>query len=283
MGKSSTVLHLDLRRKSFEVKVYADTFEYVGGLGLALKLMSDLKESNPVIFSVGPLNSSFPFVSKACCLFYDSTGLLVESYIGGALALTLSLTPFEALVVSGRASSPLLVSISEDKIEIVETGKTDTSSFVLPGRSSRIAFSQDSASVDDYFQAEGRLGSKFWENNLRALVVNASRSQKIGKPEEYSKLYQEILSRGRDLSVPYGNFPSCAGCPAGCSQSRQSSPDLSLTMPYCLVACQFAAKIFSSVPTVFSCLNSLGLDYSHEVLESLPVKINQMRVAYAHL
>ncbi len=135
MGKSSTVLHLDLRRKSSEVKVYADTFEYVGGLGLALKLMSDLKESNPVIFSVGPLNSSFPFVSKACCLFYDSAGLLVENYIGGTPGLILSLTPFDALAVSGKASSPLLVNVTEGKIEIIETGKTDVSSLALSGRS----------------------------------------------------------------------------------------------------------------------------------------------------
>jgi len=283
MGKSSTVLHLDLKRKAFEVKVYADTFEYIGGLGLALKLMSDLKESNPVIFSVGPLNSSFPFVSKICCLFYDSAGSLVESYIGGALGLTLSLTPFDALVVSGKAPTPTLVDITEGKIEMIESGRTEISSLGLSGRSSRIIFSQDRAEVDDYFQADPRLGSKFSEDNLRALVINAFRSQRIEKPGEYSKLYQEILSRGRDLSVPYSNSPSCAGCPAGCSQSRQSSPDLSLTLPYCLVACQFAAKIFGDVPTVFSCLNSLGLDYSHEVLEGLPAKINQMRIAYAHL
>ena len=50
-----------------------------------------------------------------------------------------------------------------------------------------------------------------------------------------------------------------------------------------VVACGFASNVFNSVPTVFSCLNSLGIDYSHETLEDVSVKINQMRTLYAHL
>lgn len=283
MGKSRTVLHLDLRRKATEIKVYADTFEYIGGLGLALKLMSTMKEQNPVIFSVGPLNNSFPFASKACCLFYDAKGQLVENYIGGALGLTLSLTTYDALVISGRSPEPTVLSLSESKVEMIGFGKTEISSLSLPGHSSCVIFSQGAALADDYFEVDPRLGARFWGGNLRALITNAYRSQKIEKPEEHTRLYHEILSRGRDLTVSYSNFPSCAGCPAGCAQSWQSSSDLSLTLPYCLVACGFAAKIFTSVPMVFSCLSSLGLGYSHEILEDISVKINQMRDIYAHV
>jgi hypothetical protein len=37
-----------------------------------------------------------------------------------------------------------------------------------------------------------------------------------------------------------------------------------------LVACHYADKIYSDIGVVFSCLNVLGYDYTHEDLENLP-------------
>lgn len=283
MSRNRTVLYLDLKKRTSQVKVHADTYEYIGGLGLSLKLLSLLKEENPVIFSIGPFNNSFPFVSKVCSIFYDMEGNLVESYAGGRLGLVLSLTSFEAVVVTGRSVNPVFINISSGKIEFVEGPGGALPSIELSNRSSFINFDGDQALIDRYFRLDPRLGKRLRGWGVERLTISADHSLKIEKRDEYSKLYREILTRGRELSVPYGNFFSCAGCPAGCSLSAQPEYDPSLTLSYCLVACGFAANIFNSVPTVFACFQSLGFDYPHEVLEEVSDKIKRMRSDYAHL
>lgn len=283
MSRNRTVLYLDLKKRTSQVKVHADTYEYVGGLGLSLKLLSQLKEENPVIFSIGPFNNSFPFASKVCSIFYDTQGNLVESYAGGRLGLVLSLTSFEAVVITGRSANPVFINISSGKIEFVENKSGDSPSIGLSNRSSFINFKGNQALVDHYFRLDPRLEERLRGQNVECLVVSADHSLKIEKKDEYSKLYQEILTRGRELSVPYDNFFSCAGCPAGCSLSAQPEYNSSLTLSYCLVACGFAENIFNNVPTVFACFQSLGFDYPHEVLEEISDKIKRMRIDYAHL
>ena len=39
---------------------------------------------------------------------------------------------------------------------------------------------------------------------------------------------------------------------------------------------QFAQAIYSDVNTVFSCLNVLGYDYTHEDIENAPLYISQV-------
>ena len=42
-----------------------------------------------------------------------------------------------------------------------------------------------------------------------------------------------------------------------------------------LVACQFADKIYTDIGVVFSCLNTLGYEYTHEDIENLPELIEE--------
>lgn len=283
MSRNRTILYLDLKKRTSQVKVHADTYEYIGGLGLSLKLLSLLREENPVIFSIGPFNNSFPFASKVCSIFYDTDGNLVESYAGGWFGLVLSLTSFEAVVITGRSISPVFINISSGKIEFVESRGGEFSPIGLSNRSSSINFDDEGASIDHYFRLDPRLGQRLRGQNVGCLTVSADRSLKIEKMDEYGKLYREILTRGRELSVPYDNFFSCAGCPAGCSLSAQPEYNPSLTLSYCLVACGFAEHIFNNVPTVFACFQSLGFDYTHEVLEEVSDRIIRMRSDYARL
>ena len=61
---SKKVLFIDLDRQSSEVKTFPDLNKYIGGVALGLRLHENYKERDPLIFSVGPLNGFFPFVSK---------------------------------------------------------------------------------------------------------------------------------------------------------------------------------------------------------------------------
>ena len=43
-----------------------------------------------------------------------------------------------------------------------------------------------------------------------------------------------------------------------------------------LCACSYSTKIYSDVGTVFSCLNILGYDYTHEDIENLPKMVDKV-------
>ena len=100
----------------------------------------------------------------------------------------------------------------------------------------------------------------------------------IYKPENFSsyeKLYYNILNKKSELRVEEGVYPSCSNCPMGCGKSRVGEIGGNVLI-HSLVACHFADKIYSDIGVVFSCLNLLGYDYTHEDLENLPKLIEDI-------
>ncbi len=55
----------------------------------------------------------------------------------------------------------------------------------------------------------------------------------------------------------------------GCGKSRVGEIGGNVLIDS-LVACQFADKIYTDIGIVFSCLNVLGYNHTHEDMENLP-------------
>ncbi|MEM3561410.1 MAG: aldehyde ferredoxin oxidoreductase N-terminal domain-containing protein, partial [Nitrososphaerota archaeon] len=73
MSNLKNVLSIDLTKKTYKIVEREDLFnEYIGGSGVAIKLLSEecpegidpYSPENPIIFAVGPLNGVFPLASK---------------------------------------------------------------------------------------------------------------------------------------------------------------------------------------------------------------------------
>ena len=77
------------------------------------------------------------------------------------------------------------------------------------------------------------------------------------------------------MLIKENTFPSCSLCPMGCKKSNEGEIGGNVLL-HSLVACEFAQNIYSDIGIVFSCLNVLGYDYTHEDIENLPKLIEKI-------
>lgn len=286
------VLIIDLAKKEYAVKSYDELYKYIGGVGLGLKLLSQYQTEDPIIYSVGPLNGFFPYASKTSVVL-RSDGVIEDLYLGGSLSFRLKFSGIDSVVIKGVSKEPVILDIRGDTVNILPAD-ADLQSLGLPGKRSVLAFgaSNDDASfslagklvsydksklyLDRYFTShEKLLERKFLEKNIMGIVFTGSVTFPIKDTEKYAEIFSALLMRSKEVSIAKSDAPSCSGCPLGCAQSREGEIGGNL-LAHCMVSCSFAQAIYSDVNTVFSCLNVLGYDYTHEDIENAPLYISQV-------
>jgi hypothetical protein len=263
------VLYVNLKQHSFEVKTYPDLHKYLGGLPLGLKLLEMNNAKSPLIFAVGPLNGLFPYVSKTCILETSPNSIGVEEYyLGGSLSSRIRFAGFDALVILGKSEEPVFLEINPTSVSF-HSSREDFVETALPGRSSRLSFDK-TLLLDGYFHTDSHMLAKtFAERNLGGVIVNATASFDMKTNSAYEKIYHALLKRKDRLRVTQGNNSSCITCPMGCEKSQIGETEGNVFV-HSLVACQYASDIYSDLGVVFSCLNALGYEYTHEELEKIP-------------
>lgn len=270
------VLYIDLSNHKYEVKSVAELSPYIGGVGVGLKLLLDNIDKDPVVFSVGPLNGMFPYVSKTSIVFY-SEGVVEDIYIGGSLSLRLKFSGIDSIVMYGRSKEPVILDIHNEEVSF-KPQDTEIRSLGLPGKRSIIRRATGKFLLDEYFLTpELFLEDKLKKKGLYGMVITGSRTTDLVNinKEKYEELYHKLLAEVNNMTVHKDTYPSCSGCPVGCSRSRVGEIGGNVLV-HSLVACTFAKNIYSNVGVLFSCLNVLGYDYTHEDIESLPALIENV-------
>ena len=121
------ILTIDLGNKEIKLTDREDLSEYLGGVGLAMRLFEEnvhydrepLDYEQPIIFAIGPLSTIFPVATKAVAVFPSPlTGELGESYAGMRLALAMRFAGYDAVLIKGKAVKPVYLSISNHQVEI---------------------------------------------------------------------------------------------------------------------------------------------------------------------
>lgn len=277
--RAKKVLIVDLNKKDSDVKSFPDLYEYVGGVGLGLKLLSMYSERDPVIFSVGPLNGYFPYASKTSVVL-RSNGVVEDIYLGGSLSFRIKFSGVDSIMFLGEAKEQTTLCLTDGAADFFENGK-DVNSLGLPGKRSTVIydqtlFSDPKVTLDGYFvPPENFLENKFVKKNIQGMVVTGTKTTKIDDLDKYNELYNKLLLRSQEMIVDKSDKPSCSGCPMSCSQSQIGEIGGNVLV-HSLCACSFSTKIYSDVGTVFSCLNVLGYDYSHEDIENLPKIVDKV-------
>lgn len=294
--KSKKVLFVDLAKRCAEAKSFPDLNSYVGGVGIGLKLWETYGDLDPVIFSVGPLNGFFPFASKTSVVL-DSDGVPEDLYIGGGLSFRIRFCDLDSIVIHGTSSHPVTLEIQNEEVKFHEV-TVQTAGLGLPGKRSVLKFggfgsagestiadaknnSTDDLILDGYFlPPEDFLKNAFRDKRLFGMVVTGLQTFTVDDFEKYQEIYTQILQRAHEVDVEQSTGdkprnPSCAGCPLGCPRSKVGELGGNV-MVHSLVACEYAQKIYSDVGIVFSCLNTLGYNYTHEDLENLPNLIERV-------
>jgi aldehyde:ferredoxin oxidoreductase len=267
-------LIIDLAKQTSEVKSFSDLNGYVGGIGIGLKLFETYKDTDPVVFSVGPLNGFFPFVSKTSVIISDN-GVIEDLYVGGNLSLRIKFSGIDSIVICNRSAENVILDITKTSVSFKQ-GNTDIISLGLPGKRTLINLSGKEFLVQDYFSTpENFLEKSLIQKNISGMCITGTEIYKPQNFSAYKKLYYDILNEKKELRVDEGVYPSCSNCPMGCGKSKVGEIGGNVLI-HSLVACHFADKIYSDIGVVFSCLNVLGYNYTHEDLENLPKLIEDI-------
>ena len=194
--------------------------QYVGGLGLAAKLMFDsyqlgwepLHESSPLIVAVGPLNATgLPGANRV--VFYGHsplTGLMAGTWMGGRFGNALAQTGTTAYVLVNRASEPSILLVEDEQIEVLprpdlwgltvsEARESLRANYPLhqvaligPAGENRVPIA---CIRGDEGHAAGRcgLGAVMGSKHIKALVVRGTTRPLVAHPEELAKLIRNAI------------------------------------------------------------------------------------------
>jgi len=224
------LLYVDLETKKIRIEKRTDLCDYLGGVGVATKLLEEnlkpeldvFDENQPVIFAIGAASTVFPVITKTVAMFRSPlTGELGESYAGGRLALTLFLAGYDAVVIQGKAEYPSYLTITRNNVEVKDAralwGMTSEEvgrvirerepgggkrSIIRIGPAGENLVRYASVCVDTY-RHFGRLGlgAVMGSKNLKAITVVGDRDLPVGNFKEYFKVYQEIYKRVTDTEI----------------------------------------------------------------------------------
>lgn len=210
-GYNGKIAFVDLSTEKIEIKDLTPEIAdaYIGGVGLSAKLTYDLlKEDdyetlkkdplagvNPLIFATGPLTgTATPSSSRySVCGISPLTGIWGESTSGGFFPVAFKRSGFDAIVITGEASTPKMLHVSEGNIQILSaedtwglnTRKTITKiKENLNDQNIRVAcigkagenLVKYACIINDEGRAAGRcgLGALMGKKNLKALSVKSS-------------------------------------------------------------------------------------------------------------
>ncbi|MEW6448721.1 MAG: aldehyde ferredoxin oxidoreductase N-terminal domain-containing protein [Bacillota bacterium] len=220
-GDFLRVLNIDLSAGTFCVTERPDLKPLLGGVGIAAKLMLEtaawdkapLDPEQPVIFAVGPLSGIFPLATKVAAVFRSPlTGEWGESYAGLRGALAMRFAGYDAVVIKGRAARPAYLRIDRNGVlfrdarglwglDVEETGRLLRE--FEPGRGHRSTWRIGPAGENlvylagvnvDTFRHFGRLGlgAVFGSKNLKAVVVDGTKTYPIRDPKAYNAAYEAV-------------------------------------------------------------------------------------------
>ncbi|OUO86165.1 aldehyde ferredoxin oxidoreductase [Gordonibacter sp. An230] len=129
-GWAGKILRVNLSTGSITTQPTDPYKEYIGGMGLANKIMYDevpagtdpLSPENKIVFAVGPLTASgVPLAGRTtiCSLStFSKDHLIVDAHCGGMLGAKIKLAGWDAIVLEGAADHPVYLNVKNDQVAI---------------------------------------------------------------------------------------------------------------------------------------------------------------------
>jgi len=227
MSYAGKILHIDLSTGKTETEPLKEDImkEYIGGIGLGMRLFLDnskpdtdaFSPENPLVFVTGPLSgtiapsagNSYAVVSKS-----PATEGIAESKAHGFFGAEVKRTGYDAIIFKGKAEKLVYVWIDDDSVQIINAehlkGKspyeTDTAIRQELGdhyiRVSAIGEAGEKLSrvaciINDEFRAIGRggMGAVMGSKNLKAVAVRGTNDIKVANLEGFTEFVKMIHER----------------------------------------------------------------------------------------
>jgi aldehyde:ferredoxin oxidoreductase len=241
-GYTGRILYVDLKGQEFRIESFDEVFakKYLGGNGFAAKILYDglrkgvdpFSPENLVVFAVGPVTDSpLPSTSRAYVATKSPlSGLFFDSTFGGRFAITQKRTGFEAIVISGKAASPVYLVIDEsgaqfkpaaslwgkltkEAFEAIQAAEGEPADVVAigPAGERRVRF----ACLVHYWRGRegvsgrGGVGAVLGSKNVKAVVVKGSIKTQMADSQALQDLIasrKEAMEKGtaglKNLGTP---------------------------------------------------------------------------------
>mgnify|MGYP002560857557 FL=1 len=129
-GWTCKILRVNLTDKTVSVSPTDPYKEYLGGMGIANKIMYDevpagtdpLSPENKIVFAVGPLTATgVPLAGRttiASLSTYTTDHQVVDAHTGGMIGAAIKKAGWDAIVIEGASDEPVYLKIDDDDIEI---------------------------------------------------------------------------------------------------------------------------------------------------------------------
>ena len=129
-GWTGKILRVNLTDKTVSVSPTDPYKEYLGGMGIANKVMYDevpagtdpLSPENKIVFAVGPLTATgVPLAGRttiASLSTYTTDHQVVDAHTGGMIGAAIKKAGWDAIVIEGASDEPVYLKIDDDNVEI---------------------------------------------------------------------------------------------------------------------------------------------------------------------
>ena len=228
-GFFQRILRVDLTNRTSREEALDESLlgRYLGGKGLATHLLlqnnpagvDPFAPQNHIVLALGPASDTPLYGSCRHGIFSKSplTGLYAESYSGGSLAIPMSRTGYDAVVIAGAADRPLWLEISdaavtfhdaadlwgrdtfETEAEIRKRAAAEKPGTMVigPAGENRVRIA---VVKNDGWRVAGRggLGAVFGSKNLKAIAFHGSRSRPVAQPAALKQHARDMLARLKD-------------------------------------------------------------------------------------
>jgi aldehyde:ferredoxin oxidoreductase len=191
---------------------------FLGGRGLGARLLWDLvgpeveplSPENVLIFTTGPITASASQTSNRFNVSTKSplTGTILHANSGGWWGMQFKRTGYDALIVRGKAASPVLIEITPDGVAIKDAahlwgkGVFETTAALEQNRNKRNVLCigpagenlvRIAAIMNDKERslARGGAGAVMGSKNLKAIVVEGLEKNKPADPDQFKFLLYE--------------------------------------------------------------------------------------------
>ncbi len=229
LGWNGTFLNIDLSKSKADAEPFDESLalNFLGGRGFAAKILWDtlkrgtdpLSPENKLIFATGPLtgiglpNSGKLVVASKSPL----TGGYGDGNIGTWAAVYMRKAGYDAIVVEGKAQSPVVLHVKDKNVQFVDAKElwglgTFEVEEQLKNRYSRSAgivaigpAGENLVKFATVVSQEGRAGGRpgmgavMGSKNLKAIVIEGTGQIPLAYPDEMKKLagdgYREVLAK----------------------------------------------------------------------------------------
>ena len=209
--------------------------EYIGGMGLANKIMYDevpagtdpLSEEAKIVYAVGPLTASgVPLAGRTTISFlstFSKDHLVVDAHCGGMIGARIKLAGYDAIIVEGKSDKPVYLHIKDDTVEIKDASfvwglgtraTTEALNRVEGNRACVATIGPAGENLLPYavmmnsrnHSAGAGLGCVMGSKKLKALVVEGNGSVNVKDPQALADLsdymLREVVGSNNNHVVP---------------------------------------------------------------------------------